>query len=154
MINLLSNTRITETLPTTGGDFGPAYWVAGMSNVTGSRILKTAVYNSTGDVPMSVSFDGVTAYAKANLTVLTAATGASYSDIGTDVVNRTSTIITASGDGTFTFSLPDLSVSILEIGKECNSTWAAQSWGWSGHQGWDKSSTGKIIPKGYREIKF
>lgn len=143
MIQLLSNTRMTETLPTSGGDFGPAYWVAGINSETGSHILKTAVYNSTSDVPISVSFEGCAAGATANLTVLTAPDGYSYNDIGSDVVEKSTTTITASAAGVFSFSLPNLSVSVLEVTGEANVT----------HPGWGKEPK-RVIPRGYREVVF
>ncbi|KAF1347105.1 glycoside hydrolase superfamily [Delphinella strobiligena] len=138
LINLLSGTRISNTLPTSGGDFGPAYWVAGVGE-TGSHILKTAVYNTTGDVPVTVSFNGVSAGFTAKLTVLTAPDAYSYNDIGIDVVNTTSTTITASSAGVFTFTLPDLSVSVLEVGGSSNTS---------------SKKSKRAIPKGYREIVF
>lgn len=138
LIKLLSGIRISNTLPTSGGDFGPAYWVAGVGE-TGSHILKIAVYNSTGDVPVSVSFDGVVAGATADLTVLTAPDAYSYNDIGIDIVNTTSITITASSAGVFTFTLPDLSVSVLEVGGGANTS---------------SVKTKRTIPKGYREIVF
>ena len=61
MIQLLSSTRITEVLATTGSAFDPSYWVAGRSDVTGSHILKAVVYNSSATVPFAVTFDGVPA---------------------------------------------------------------------------------------------
>lgn len=86
---MLSNTRITENLPTTEATFGPAYWVAGRNDITGSHILKAAVYNSTGDVVFNVNFEGVGAYANGKLTYLTAPMNAS-STIGNNVVKTTS----------------------------------------------------------------
>lgn len=140
MIQLLSDNRISATLPTSGGEFNPAYWVAGTGSDTGAPVLKTAIYNSTGDVPVSVSFDGVAAGATANLTILTAPNGNSYNDIGTDVVDKSSTIITASAAGVFSFSLPNLSVSVLVVDGLTNYTAAAKS--------------KRTIPKGYVEVVF
>lgn len=109
MIALLSGTRMTETLPAPG-EFDPVYWVAGRNNNTGSYILKAAVYNSTGDVPMTVNFPSGSS---ANLTILTAPDGNSYNDIGSDIVSTNTTTITGN-DGTFSFSLPNLSIAVLE----------------------------------------
>jgi len=112
MIALLSGTRIAETLPARG-TFDPVYWVAGRA-ANGASILKAAVYNSTGDVPVTVTFDGVRAGTRANLTVLTAPDANSYADIGSDPVKTSITQITAGSNGAFVFSLPDLSVAVLE----------------------------------------
>lgn len=139
MIKLFSGTRISETLSTSGGDFGPAYWVAGIGS-TGSRILKTAVYNSTGDVPVTISFDGVSAGATANLTILTAPDATSYNDVGSDIVQTNTTIITASASGVFSFSLPNLSISVLEVSGSVEEA----------GNGYSK----RVLPRGYREIAF
>jgi len=112
MIALLSGTRITETLPAPG-NFDPAYWVAG-TTASGSSVLKAAIYNSTGDVPVSVTFEGVSAGTTASLKVLTAPDPYSYNEVGSDVVETKTTQLTAGSDGTFVFSLPNLSVAVLE----------------------------------------
>lgn len=112
----MSTHRTTSTLSIANPQFGPAYYVAGVNEATGSHLLKVAVYNSTGDVPMSVSFAGVSSGTTAALTVLTAPDGYSHNDIGTDVVKKTVTTVTASSAGVFSFSLPDLSISVLEVG--------------------------------------
>lgn len=119
VIHLLSGTRITENLPMTitDGGFGPAYFVAGRSDVTGSHIAKFAVYNSTGSVPFTLSFEGVGAGATGNLTYLTAPMNAS-NPIAGNVVQETVSTVTASANGTFSFTLPEYSVAVLEIGAE------------------------------------
>ena len=73
------------------------------------------MYNSTGPVPVSVSFDGVVEGTRATLTILTAPSETSYSDIGEDVVSKTVTRLTAAANGAFSFELPNLSVSVLEV---------------------------------------
>ncbi|OCL10938.1 glycoside hydrolase family 51 protein [Glonium stellatum] len=115
LVELFSGTRMTSTLPTTGGTFGPAYWVAGTNNVTGSHILKTAVYNSTAPVPMNVTFAGVQAGASATLTLLTAPGGYSFNSVGNDVVQKTVQKLQATAGGMFAFRLPNLSVGVLEV---------------------------------------
>jgi alpha-N-arabinofuranosidase len=40
----------------TGDSVKPGYWVAGFNSNTGSYILKTAVYNGSGALPMTVTF--------------------------------------------------------------------------------------------------
>lgn len=103
----------TSTLPADASDaFGPAYWVAGVDNTTGTYYVKAAVYNATDDVGFTVAFQGLAA-GSATLTVLTAPDGYSHNDIGSEVVTTTTTALTASGNGTFSFSLPELSVAVL-----------------------------------------
>jgi alpha-L-arabinofuranosidase len=114
MIKLLSGTRITENLPTKGGKFDPAYWVAGRSKVTGSHIVKAVVYNATHDIPFAVTFDGVSQGAEATLTWLTAPKNASNT-IGNDVVRQTTSSVTANKHGCFHFTLPEYSVAVLEV---------------------------------------
>ncbi|KAK1967177.1 alpha-L-arabinofuranosidase [Colletotrichum eremochloae] len=110
---------MSETLPT-AGEFGPAYWVAGKNEAKGSLIWKGAVYNTTdsADVPVNVQFEGVAAGTKASLTVLTNPGGDpfAYNDphTGVNVVARNTTTVTANEDGVFAFSLPELSVAVLD----------------------------------------
>ncbi|THY21184.1 putative vacuolar segregation protein [Aureobasidium pullulans] len=170
MLQLLGNHLITETLPTTGGNFGPAYYVAGYNNQTGSHMLKTAIYNATADVPVSVSFKGVSAGATATLSVLTAPSGDSYNNVGTQVVKSTNTTIKASAGGVFKFSLPNLSISVLEV-QGRPTYWAGSwgghrgAWGHGGFGGWTPSWGGwgswkgtghnkRDVPKGYKEIAY
>lgn len=124
VIHLLSNAMITTTLPVTmDAKFGPLYHVAGKNEDDGTFIFKTAVYNSTGDYPMSVKFDGVAPCTSANLTVLTATDPyASNSVGGPEVVNTTSYILIAGEDGAFTYDLPDLSVAVLRTSPLTDST--------------------------------
>ena len=175
MLQLMGNHLITETLPTTGGNFGPAYYVAGYNNQTGSHMLKTAVYNATSNVPISISFNGVSGGATATLTVLTAPSHDSYNAPNkAQVVTSTNTTITAARDGTFKFELPNLSVSVLEV--HGRATYWAGSWG--GHRGawghggfggwtpsfgsWGSSAGGwkgtghnkREVPKGFKEVVF
>jgi alpha-N-arabinofuranosidase len=171
MLQLMANNIVTETLPTTGGDFGPAYWVAGYNNQTGSHMLKTAVYNATADVPVSVSFKGVPAGSVATLSVLTAPSGDSYNKPGgSQVVQSTNTTIRASAGGVFKFSLPDLSVSVLEVHGQPSfwgGSWGGHrgAWGHGGFGGWTPSNGGwggwkgkghnkRNVPEGYKEVAF
>ncbi|KJX95656.1 alpha-l-arabinofuranosidase a like protein [Zymoseptoria brevis] len=114
MISLFSSNRITENLPMEGAEFGPAYYVAGRSNVTGSHILKAAVYNSTGDVPFNVVFEGVGAGSTATLTYLTAPMNASQ-PIGGNIVETHTSQVDADANGAFCFSLPEYSVAVLDV---------------------------------------
>lgn len=89
--------------------------MAGFNSNTGSYILKTAVYNGSGALPMTIAFAGASQGATAVLTYLTAPAGTSSSGIGSNIVNTTTQTLTAGSGGTFTFSLPNLSVSVLEV---------------------------------------
>lgn len=115
MIELMSAHRISTTLPVAAPSFGPAYYVAGYANASDSYILKTAVYNATSPVAMSVTFDGVNAGAEATLTTLTAGNATAYNNVGSDVVKKEVTALTAGSGGVFEFELADLSVSVLEV---------------------------------------
>lgn len=101
---------------TSDSGFGPLYYVAGTS-ATGTGIFKAAVYNSTEDVPVSLRFQGSRQGATATLTVLTGpANPYGYNDPFThvDVVQETTSTLTAGADGSFQFSLPQLSIAVLE----------------------------------------
>ncbi|KAF2656719.1 glycoside hydrolase family 51 protein [Lophiostoma macrostomum CBS 122681] len=115
MIQLFSSHRITNTLPIDSPAFGPAYYVAGYSNTTDSYLLKTAVYNATEAVNATVTFAGVSEGATGTLTVLTAPDPESYNSVGSDVVVKTESSVTAGSGGVFQLDLPDLSVSLLEV---------------------------------------
>jgi alpha-N-arabinofuranosidase len=101
---------------TSDAGFGPLYYVAGTSD-KGTGIFKAAVYNTTEDVPVSLRFEGSPKGATATLTVLTGPENPyGYNDPFThvNVVKETTSIVTAGADGTFQFSLPQLSVAVLE----------------------------------------
>ncbi|KAH9843359.1 Glycoside hydrolase family 51 protein [Teratosphaeria destructans] len=136
MIQLFSQTRITENLPITfgSGGFGPLYFVAGRSDVTGSHIAKFANYNSTGPTSITMSFDGVGAGACGTLTCLSVPMNAS-NPVGGNIVDRHTSTVYANYDGSFSFELPEYSIAVFEVG--------AQSAGWgkdygspSGREGW------------------
>lgn len=111
-IKLFSGTRMTEVLPETHDTaFGPAYWVAGVNNITNQHVFKAATYNATSPVPFSIGF-GQTA-TEATLTVLTAPDPYSSSVLdGTNPVIDTVTTLTAS-DGVFSFELPNYAIALL-----------------------------------------
>jgi len=114
-LQFLSGVRITNTLPVTGDGFRPGYWVAGLNTNTGSYILKTAVYNGSDALPMMVTFAAISEGTIADLTVLTAPSGTSSNGLGSNVLKTTTQTLTAGTGGIFTFSLPNLSISILEV---------------------------------------
>lgn len=139
VIKLLSNNRMTKVLPVTNATYGPAYYVAGINEESGSHMLKTAIYNSTGDYPMTVSFDGIPAGASATLTVLTATSAAAMNTLSQpNVVQTKTTTLKADSKGVFSFSLPNLSVSVLEVA------------GGPSHY----SRRSRIMPKGYKELTY
>ncbi|KAL9093583.1 MAG: hypothetical protein Q9165_003978 [Trypethelium subeluteriae] len=155
-VSFLSSTRMTSTLPITNNAtaaVGPVYYVAGQNSNTGSSIFKAAVYNSTGDVPISIAFDGVAAGTKANLTVLTSDDPSAYNQPGSDnVVNTQSTSVTADGNGAFSFSLPDLSVAILETEGSASSGAGEQGkipWGTEGWKMWKNGEGLRLGEKKY-----
>ncbi|KAB5536249.1 glycoside hydrolase superfamily [Coniochaeta sp. 2T2.1] len=117
LLKLFGNHIISKTLPVTSDTgFGPLYYVAGTS-AKGTGIFKAAVYNSTEDVPVSLKFQGFSKGATATLTVLTGPENPyGYNDPFThvNVVKETTSTVTAGDDGSFKFSLPELSVAVLE----------------------------------------
>ncbi|KAF7625141.1 putative vacuolar segregation protein [Aspergillus flavus] len=116
LYDLFSHNSFTHTLPTTSNSsFGPLYYVAGVDNTSNSHIFKAAVYNSTADVPVSLTFDGVKAGTSASLTVLTAADPLGMNEVGAaDIVDKKTSTVTAGVNGVFDFSLPNLSVAVLK----------------------------------------
>ncbi|KAB8070547.1 glycoside hydrolase superfamily [Aspergillus leporis] len=116
LYELFAHNTITNTLPTTSNSsFGPLYYVAGQDNTTNSHIFKAAVYNSTADVPVSLTFDGVKAGTSAQLTVLTAADPFGMNEVASaNIVDKMTSTVTAGDNGVFDFSLPNLSVAVLK----------------------------------------
>lgn len=116
MIQLFSHTRITNTLPSSSSSpFGPLYYATGLDNATNARIFKAAVYNSTADVPVSLSFEGVAAGTNAQLTVLSAAGPFAMNEVGGENVVREKVVtVRADRKGVFEFEMPDLSVAVLK----------------------------------------
>lgn len=106
---------MTNTLPSTSSDdFGPLYYATGLNSKTNSHIFKAAVYNSTSDVPVSLTFEGVGRGTKADLTILTAPDPFSVNEVGgTNIVNSKTTQIKAGKKGEFSFKLPNLSIAVL-----------------------------------------
>jgi alpha-N-arabinofuranosidase len=83
------------------------------------------VYNSTTDIPVSLQFEGFAKGATAELTVQTGPQDPyGYNDpfLQNNVVKESTVTLTAGDKGTFEFSLPPLSVAVLETdgkGKTC-----------------------------------
>ncbi|KAK3994491.1 alpha-L-arabinofuranosidase A [Cladorrhinum sp. PSN332] len=117
---LLAKHIIRKTLPVSAPsgapNFNPLFYVAGAS-AKGSRIFKASVYNSTEPIPVSLQFEGVPKGAKASLTVLSGPTDPyAINDPFTrvNIVKEETKVVKAGEKGTFTFSLPALSVAVLE----------------------------------------
>ena len=146
-IDLLSGTRFTTTRSvSTIEQAGPLYWVAGENTPTGQQVFKAAVYNSTGNVPVTVQFDGLAAGVQANLTILTG-TGATASNVlgQPEAVITNITMLTSTAAG-FSFSLPDLSVAVLSTfpSNSPDSTYATELVK-SGFGGYTGCSLGRSI---------
>ncbi|KAJ6186738.1 hypothetical protein N7519_008039 [Penicillium mononematosum] len=112
---LFNHNIMTNTLPATSPDaFGPLYYVTGQNSKTDSHVFKGAVYNSTSDVPVSLTFEGVGRGTKADLTILTAPDPFAMNEVGgSNMVNSKTTQIKAGKKGEFSFKLPNLSVAVL-----------------------------------------
>ena len=88
--------------------------MAGRNEQDGTHLLKIATYNGTADVPVNVQFEGLTGGATAQLTVLSA--DDPYAHNGPkipEVVHTMATDLVASGNGSFSLTLPSLSVAVL-----------------------------------------
>lgn len=114
---LLSSNLATETLRSkSDAPLGPLYYSTGRDNTTGSLLFKAAVYNSTGDVPISISFEGIAEGSKSELTVLTSDDAFASNTLGGAEVVKTSTqTLVANVEGAFEFPLPNLSVAVLKV---------------------------------------
>lgn len=116
VVKLFSNNRITETLPVEiggNGTVGPAYWVAGVGERSGSLVFKAAVYNASESVPFVAGFEGFQQSKQAELTVLTASDVYAMNVLGGPEVVTTNVTRLECGDGGFSFELPDYSVALL-----------------------------------------
>lgn len=116
-IELFSNSRYNATVPVTSdSDFGPAYWVAGVSR-PGQYTFKTAIYNATEPVPFGIQFEGVRSGAPATLTVLTATDGLDSNTLTNgvvkEVVQKTVKTLKAGIGGSFEFELENYSIAVL-----------------------------------------
>jgi alpha-N-arabinofuranosidase len=102
------------------GKINPLYFVAGDSEHD-TTIVKLAVYNSTTPIPVNLKIESVEAGTAATLIMLTGpADPYQINDpfLRTNVVKETTTKLVAGEDGAFTFSLPHLSVAVLETEKK------------------------------------
>nr|OQO27500.1 hypothetical protein B0A51_04298 [Rachicladosporium sp. CCFEE 5018] len=148
--SLFAHHPITHTLPTTStSDYGPLYWGAGRDDDRGGALVwKGAVFNTTNSssVPVTVNFQGVRRGTKAKLTVLTNPGGDpfAYNDpfTGVNIVKTTETELVAGPRGGFKFSLPELSVAVLDtdvaaVSKDPPHHYWGKPKHWRGHgRGW------------------
>ena len=116
-IEILSNSRYNATVPVTSdSDFGPAYWVAGVS-APGKYTFKATIYNATNTVPFDIQFEGVRAGSQATLTVLTSpdALGSNTLTNGvvTETVQKKVQTLKAGAGGRFAFELENYSIAVL-----------------------------------------
>lgn len=120
---LFAGHLMTHTLPASA-DFNPLYYVTGKNEEKGSYLFKGAVFNATTDeVPVSVVFEGLKPGTEAELTVLSGPEdpyGFNDPFTGVNVVKTAKTKVVSDTEGKFTFSLPDLSIAVLETkGAKC-----------------------------------
>jgi alpha-N-arabinofuranosidase len=111
---LFSSHRGSTILPVSStSDFGPLYWVAS-STTTGTCYVKLANYGNTTE-SVTVTVPGATsASATADLTVLTGpSTGSNYPNNVT--ITPSSSSVTGSASGGWTFSLPGYGVAVLTV---------------------------------------
>lgn len=128
--SLFAHSPISHTLPTASNtSYGPLYWIGGRDEARGDALVwKAAVYNTTNgsSVPVSLHFEGVRPGTKAQLTVLTneGKDGYAFNNpyTGVNVVNSSTSVVSAGVGGAFEFVLPELSVAVLDTGKVGNET--------------------------------
>jgi alpha-N-arabinofuranosidase len=118
---LFGNNLHNETVPAVSSTgFSPAYWVAGMNGPL-KYVFKTAIYNSTENVGFNVTFEGIAAGVKGNLTVLSAPSGLSSNVLNAEdgtgvsvtVTEKRVQELTASEGGVFGFELANYEVGVL-----------------------------------------
>lgn len=128
--DLFAHHPITHSLPVDSpAGYGPAYYGAGRDDErNGALVWKGAVYNTTdgADVPITVAFEGVEAGTEATLSTAIQPAGDpwAYNDPFTqeNVVETSVQIITANADGVFEFSMPQLSVGVLDTDTNATAT--------------------------------
>ncbi|KAF2003937.1 glycoside hydrolase family 51 protein [Amniculicola lignicola CBS 123094] len=120
VFKLISTHTITHTLPTTPtSNSSSLFFVAGMDEDSGGLVWKGANYNTTNHeaTPVSVKFEGLRKDATAELTLLTSSAGPfGFNDPskGNNVVVTTTKTLSAGKNGAFEFSMPELSVAVLD----------------------------------------
>jgi alpha-N-arabinofuranosidase len=117
-IQLLSSARYTSTVPVkSDSDFGPAYYVAGISSPW-KYTFKVAIYNATAPVPFSIDFEGIQQGQTATLTVLNADDGLASNKLLADgtvtqVVNKKVEKLVAGKGGVLSFELENYDIAVL-----------------------------------------
>lgn len=128
--DLFAHHPITHSLPVDSpAGYGPVYYGAGRDDERdGALVWKGAVYNTTDsqDVSITVAFEGVEAGTEATLSTATQASGDpwAYNDPFTqeNVVETSVQIVTANEDGVFEFTMPELSVGVLDTDLSAKAT--------------------------------
>ena len=128
--DLFAHHPITHSLPVESPDgYGPAYYGAGRDDERdGALVWKGAVYNTTDSEPVSitVAFEGVEPGTEATLSTAIQADGDpwAYNDPFTqvNVVETNVEIVTANADGVFEFTMPELSVGVLDTDTSATAT--------------------------------
>ncbi|KAK8013914.1 alpha-n-arabinofuranosidase A [Apiospora arundinis] len=120
---LFAGHLMTHTLPASSS-FNPLYYVTGKNEDKGSFLFKGAVFNATTDeVPVSLTFEGLRAGTEAELTILSGPEdpyGFNDPFTGINVVKTTKEKVVSDKEGKFDFSLPNLSIAVLETkGSKC-----------------------------------
>ncbi|KAK6846350.1 hypothetical protein PG987_001538 [Apiospora arundinis] len=120
---LFAGHLMTHTLPASSS-FNPLYYVTGKNEDKGSFLFKGAVFNATTDeVPVSLTFEGLRAGTEAELTILSGPEdpyGFNDPFTGVNVVKTTKEKVVSDKEGKFDFSLPNLSIAVLETkGSKC-----------------------------------
>ncbi|KAF2730246.1 GH51 arabinofuranosidase [Polyplosphaeria fusca] len=124
IFKLISTHPITHNLPTTPStNTSSLFWVAGKNGNQDGLVFKAANYNTTDHqpTPVKLSFEELDKGAKAELTLLTTSEGPyGYNDpaIGNNVVVTTRKVLTADSEGAFNFEIPELSVAVLDTGRD------------------------------------
>ncbi|KAK7942514.1 alpha-L-arabinofuranosidase [Apiospora aurea] len=114
---LFAGHLMTHTLPASS-DFNPLYYVTGKNEDKGTYLFKGAVFNATTDeVPVSLAFEGLRPGTEAELTILTGPEdpyGFNDPFTGVNVVKTVKEKVVSDEEGRFAFSMPDLSIAVLE----------------------------------------
>ncbi|KAK8084408.1 hypothetical protein PG997_005679 [Apiospora hydei] len=114
---LFAGHLMTHTLPASS-DFNPLYYVTGKNEDKGTYLFKGAVFNATTDeVPVSLIFEGLRPGTEAELTILTGPEdpyGFNDPFTGVNVVKTVKEKVVSDEEGRFAFSMPDLSIAVLE----------------------------------------
>ncbi|KAI0178500.1 hypothetical protein GGR52DRAFT_588322 [Hypoxylon sp. FL1284] len=108
--------------------FDPLCYVAGGNDKPGGHMFKMAVYNSTdsADVPVKLNFERVKPGTSGELTIPTRPEdpyGSNDPYTGINVVNTGKATTRSDRNGKFRFSLPDLSVAVLDTNPATLCRW-------------------------------